>query len=195
MPEEEWSCDHALRLDGGVVVSFQRYARPPGGIAPDGPRSLGALPVASGPGERHLLPLAAGEAFWIGLSIATADGRAMLALAVTRTDGEPVDVVTGTPWNRLRPGFIAVPQCRWIDGVRLPDGRKAAFVREAPEADMRGWTGLHVHAAQGGTEAGMAAAGLVTVSFVTWRDYTSRTGCEAPAPLDPGAGYGGWRLP
>ncbi|MGV6875323.1 hypothetical protein ACUSIJ_21845 [Pseudochelatococcus sp. B33] len=195
-PGEGWICDHALRLEGGTVISFQRYVRPPGGLAPDCPRSLGALPIASGPGGRYLLPLAADEAFWLGLSLAIPDRRAVLALAVTRTEGEPVDVVTGSPWDRRRPGLIVVPDRRWVDGVSLGDGRKAAFVREAPETDEDGWTGLHIYAARGAGEEGAGiSARPATIAFVTYRDYASRTGCAAPAPLDPSAGYGGWRLP
>lgn len=74
-----------LWLPPGLRVSFQRYAGPAGGAQADAvPASLGLLPVAPAPSGALLLPVGAGEAFWIGLE---AGAPLQLTLDVVARDG------------------------------------------------------------------------------------------------------------
>lgn len=197
-PREGWTCGDALR-EGGLVISFQRYVRPAGGLSPDWPRSLGALPIASGPGGRHLLPIADDEAFWIGLSLAAPTKRIALALAATSPNSGAVDVVTGETWNEYEHGLVLVPDCSWVDGVRLPDGHKVPFVRGSPRVSEVGWTGLLIYLIASGEcekrEDSRISDRALKIRFVTYTQYAALAGCAPPAPIDPTAGYEGWLLP
>lgn len=202
-----WRCGQALCAGGGVRLSFQRYVRPEDGLAPVSPRSLGALPVASDGRGAAMLPVAGGEAFWIGLSVEPPATRAVLAIAAIGTDGSCIDVMTGEAWPERAPGVlspprIVVPDCRWIDGVGSPGSARRAFVRPAPDSGEGGWTGLLVRVLESGDavaepipSAGQRTEGMWTeVVFAAPADFVSATGCPYP-PLDPAAAYGGWRLP
>lgn len=144
-----------MLLPPGLHLSFQRYAAPPGGHAPERvPASLGLLPVGEADGEL-LLPLAEGEAFWIGLEAAW-----------------PVRLVLA------------------VDGGRL------ALERLVAGADrIAGVEGLAFSRAGVGSLRLATDEAEATLRLVDYGEFTARTGRAAPAPLDPRAGYGGWRLP
>lgn len=77
--------DTGLWLPPGLHLSFQRHAAPAdGGVQEPVPRSLGLLPLAPSPDGGLLLPLAEGEAFWIGLE---AGAALRLELVVVAKDG------------------------------------------------------------------------------------------------------------
>jgi hypothetical protein len=182
----------------GVRLSFQRFQSPADGIVTGTPTSLGALPLARDHAGRLLLPVADDEAFWIGLSHTQPAGRAELALAVLRADGRELDALSGTTWAASRPEVISVPESRCISGIRRRDGRSAVFARSAVSAEGPGCAALtfYITAAAPApkTARGKDHAGTV-IELVDYDAFRTRTGVEPPGPLDPAAGYQGWRLP
>jgi hypothetical protein len=92
-----------------LLVSFQRYVRPESGVVARAPGSLGALPVAAAAGE-FLVPLADGEAFWIGVTSPALDLQAVRLEAVLTDRRQPL------PLRRTAPDLaVAI-------GLERPDG-------------------------------------------------------------------------
>jgi hypothetical protein len=148
-----------------IVVSFQRYLRPNGDVIAATPPSLGALPFAR-VHSRFLVPLAVNEAFWIGVVPAAAVVNKNIALCVDRPGLGPLQLSM-----RLQ-GQVAVAA-----GFMREDGKFDAFCR--------------------GTFGGMLATvgeQSASVSIIDPKLFAARTGVS-PGPVDPGAAYGGWRLP
>jgi hypothetical protein len=129
------------------------------------PQSLGALPVGQGKGA-FLLPLAEAEGFWIGAMLEASE-PIRVSLAVHRPGGGQ------TPLAEL-----AGPQRAAIAGLIRSDGRFDIFSR-------RSLVALDI----------AVDDSRARVEVVEPAVYTQLTGQPAPDPLDPGAGYGGWRLP
>jgi hypothetical protein len=123
------------------------------------------LPVGRG-GDGFLLALPNDEAFWIGL-VVHAGGRGQLTIAVELVDGVAVEL-----GRYQRQGTFVIP------GVPRPDGLFDVFCPA---------TISHIRL---GGAAEMARIGLAGVE-----DFVARTGRDPPAPFDPAAAYGGWRLP
>lgn len=154
-----------LRL-GRILISFQRFARPPDETVDRAPPSLGALPVAK-TRTAFALPVAEAEAFWIGVEFPAGSGFKSVALEGRGPDGKAFPIAR-----------IDVPQTCIVPGVTLPDGKFRSFGRDRPvELRVR----IDEHAA--------------CVTLMDTTAYVACTGMPAPAPLDPAAGYGGWRLP
>ena len=152
---------------GPLQVSFQRFARPIGGRIAGVPRSLGALPLATY-GDGFLLPVGPDEAFWIGLSMPF-----------------------GTVPDRLRPAALQVV-ARGHDGTVRRSGA-------LPVASTRVFTGFPDQDGVSVLDAAIAVLVLdegatARIELVGPAAFTAHTGIAAP-PLDPAAGYGGWRLP
>lgn len=163
---------------GSLQVSFQRYVRPKSGRATEPPpHSLGGLPVAS-VGDRFLLPVDAGEAFWIGLWC-------------TGSETFTLEVIPVTSAGPLDGEYIAVPPVRTVAGWQGEDKRRLAFARHGGEAAI-GLVGLIFEVSDGTRDGTMARASLELVDYAT---YANLTGHSAPDKLDPGAGYRGYRLP
>ena len=157
-----WTLQPQGLAAGPLHVSFQRFVRPASGRVAAAPSSLGALPVAAC-GAAFLLPVAAGEAFWIGLSV-TPGAAVRLLITAERRDG------TSMP---LAP--VLVPPSRGVAGV--PAGPQfAVFDAELAALILHGSTAARIEIADPAT-------------------FAARTGVAAPAPPDPAAAYGGWRLP
>ena len=164
--EGGWTCGRDGLRYGPLLVSFQRFARSAGAVVAAAPRSLGALPVGAGEG-RFLLPVAPGEGFWIG---------AILSPAADLPVAELIAWWHGTGPRRL--ASLWRPQTAIIAGMIRLDGRFDIFSRESLAAlDVR----INGEAAQ--------------VVPVDPAGYAAITGQPLPPPLDPSAGYGGWRLP
>jgi hypothetical protein len=164
------------------------------------PSSLGALPVGVDDGGRLLLPVAEDEAFWIGLGVSEPATRLDLALAIELTDGRELDAIAGTTWDKDRPETVSVPEARRIEGIHRPDGRVAVFARSPASVENPACIRLGVHAMFGavgleGERAPPRHQTSVVVKLVDYETFRTRTGLAPPSPLDPGAGYKGWRLP
>jgi hypothetical protein len=160
-----WRCGRDGLRFGSLLVSFQRFARSGGEVVECAPQSLGALPVGQGKGS-FLLPLAEAEGFWIGAMLEES-ASTRVRLAMQSRDG-----------RQSRLAELVGPQTAVIAGMIRPDGRFDIFSRHSVAA--------------------LAIAvddGRARVEVVEPAVYTQVTGQPAPDPLDPAAGYGGWRLP
>lgn len=169
-------------------MSFQRFAWPPAGHVRSAPASLGALPVAKVASDAALLPVAAGEAFWIGLDATGAQPEARLALRAQLASGRAVDALSGREWNEH--GTTAVPTRRRprIEGIARPDGAFDVFGR-VPEDNDASCIALSFRVVDA------AGSTRVDVEIVDPAAFRQRSGDDPPAPLDPAAGYRGHRLP
>jgi len=126
---------------------------------------LGALPVGRGKGS-FLLPLAEAEGFWIGAMLAASEPTGVW-FAVESRDG-----------RQSRLAELVGPQTAVLAGMIRSDGRFDIFSRHSLAA-------LDI----------AVEDSRVRVELVDPAVYTQVTGEAAPDPLDPAAGYGGWRLP
>ena len=129
------------------------------------PQSLGALPVGQGKGS-FLLPLAEAEGFWIGAMLGPSEPT-RARLAMLSRDG-----------RQSRLAELVGPQTAVIAGMVRSDGRFDVFSRDS------------LVAVDIAVEDSRARVEVVEPAV-----YTQVTGEAAPDPLDPAAGYGGWRLP
>ena len=129
------------------------------------PQSLGALPIGQGKGS-FLLPLAESEAFWIGAMLEASEPT-RVRLAAQSREG-----------RQSRLAELVGPQTAVIAGTIRADGRFDIFSRHSLAA-------LDI----------AADDSRARVELVEPAVYARVTGQPAPDPLDPAAGYGGWRLP
>jgi hypothetical protein len=167
----------------GLRLSFQRFPLPGSGMIDEAPASLGALPVCRAADGSLLLPLADGEAFWIGLSTDPPGMEAEVSVSALLSDGTAVEE-----------GPIPVAPIARLAGMRRADGRYGAFARAATAAHP-GCVSLAFRCRfrRGAGRRGARAAEL-TLLLVDGQTFAAAAG-RAPPPLDPAAGYGGWRLP
>jgi hypothetical protein len=152
-----------------LLLSFQRYACPADGIVLELPTSLGALPVGAG-AEGFLLPLGEAEAFWIGVMGGAPANSWPLAITCVDRTGATLPIAS-----------ITSKADAFLPGYPRPDGRWGALCRGACSMIL--------------IEVGRTnAIPRATVRLVSPREYAALTGQPEPPPLDPSAGYGGWRL-
>jgi hypothetical protein len=177
-----------LQLTEHVAVSFQRFAWPPGAHVRSAPASLGALPIASPGGDSALLPVAAGEAFWIGLDPHGGRPDTRLQLRAQLASGRAVDVLTGREWGADAATLMPIRARPRIEGIARPDGTFDVLGR-APANSEASCTGLSFRVVDA------AGSTRVVVEVVDPAAFRQRSGDDPPAPLDPAAGYRGHRLP
>jgi hypothetical protein len=178
-----WSTSWALPVSSGLALTFQRFPRPASGVVAQIPSSLGALPVGVNPKGKYLLPVADDEAFWIGLGESNAGTT--VAILIELADGRLVDAISGEPWSVAKPHTVTVPEQRWIEGIPRPDGQLNVFSRARTPMGM----------ACRALRFFIGSAPAAQLDLVDYATFTRRTGLPAPHPLDPDAGYKGWRLP
>ena len=174
----------------GLHVSFQRYARPAGDeVGASAPPSLGALPLALATSGVLALPVAPDEAFWIGLDMTRPGASAEVGLRFESPAQPAVDALSGAPWNEERPVFRTIPPDTSIDGIALATGGFRCFTRTrtAAEDDATGVLDLVTRSVD--------ARRTTRIALVAYGAFETITGRPRPAPLDPAAQYGGWRLP
>jgi hypothetical protein len=196
-----WTDRGQVHLPSRIVLTFQRFAWPSGGVIERAPSSLGALPVGIGVARDLVLPLADDECFWIGVSLAPeVAGRAM-AIDVELADGEHIDATTGATFDDERPGLVMLPDTPRIDGIHRQDGRFDVFVRATHHREGRPCRRVRLDIEPDAT-IGAAARNrrgrepfAVAIRLLDYATFTAETGLPPPAPLDVDAGYKGWRLP
>jgi hypothetical protein len=173
-----------IRFRAGLVLSFQRFALPATGVIDRLPPSLGALPAGVAQDGTLMLPVADGEAFWIGASTDGPDGQAEVMVSSVLSDGR----------TRVAPTLRAAPSAR-LAGLPRGDGGYDAFTRTAttsgPGCDA---LTFRCRIRQRGRPWPARFTRLV-VRLAGPDAFAAATGVPPPGPLDPGAGYGGWRLP
>lgn len=154
----------------GLVLSFQRFLHAQALLAPgELPSSLGALPVGRCSDGCFALPVAGGEAFWIGLQMDVGvSGPVTLRLSV-----EHGTTVTELP-------AIDVPPALRVAGYPLPDQSLGLAVFARPPCRRLSLRVAAVHA---------------ELLMLAPADFALQTGLPAPPPADTTAVYGGWRLP
>ena len=160
-----WRCGRDGLRFGSLLVSFQRFAPSAGEVVERAPQSLGALPVGRGK-ESFLLPLAESEGVWIGAMLEASEPTSVRLVAQSR-DG-----------RQSRLAELVGPQTAVIAGMIRSDGRFDIFSRHSLAA-------LDI----------AADDSRARVELVEPAVYARVTGQPAPDPLDPAAGFGGWRLP
>jgi hypothetical protein len=190
-PSVAWIGEAELRHPAGLVLTFQRYALPEPGFIHRAPASLGALPVGLADDGDLLLPLAPRECFWIGLN-AEASQALYISLAIERPDGALTDVLSGGSCEPDAATVVALHGMRRIEGIRRSDGTFDPLLRADGEGARPQGRRLHVWLRR--TLEGVVEA-VVAVELVDYSTFTERTGLPPPEPLDPAAGYKGWRLP
>lgn len=187
----------ALLIQGRLALSFQRFPSPPDGILRQSPRSLGALEVHVALTGELLLPVAEGEAVWLGLSVQP-EGRAVLlfAAANTRPMGA-LNVCSGLPWQRDCNTGMVVDATFALDGLRRDATSVWAFQRHAANATSPACEQLQFTTAypEESKEAGRTLPLPIAVHFVDYATYARSTGAAPPVPLDPAHGYRGELLP
>lgn len=157
----------------GLLVSFQRHAAPADGrVAQSLPSSLGALPVARAARGQLLLPVAAAEAFWIGLDATVGVPFVRFSLEVETAAGR---------WPQAP---VSITCHAHVAGYLAADGRLRPFDARCLRL---AWA---THWGEGG-----ARMRRVELRLVDHAAFARETGEPPPAPLDPGAAYCGWRLP
>ena len=179
-----------LRLFGTIHVSFQRCAVPAEGVHRTPVRSLGMLPVARDQAGTFCLPVADEESFWLGLS--TEQTRGSFRLFAQMSDKHRLNVHSGRPAVEDVDSAFHFSGFGAIYGISRDAESWWSFRRVAAEP-MRACEWL-IFAEP---KAPLVEKALVQTSvlLVSYETYTQRTHQPPPAPLDPSAGYGGWRLP
>ena len=185
-PPPAWAAGAAGLAFDGLVLSFQLYL-PAAGVAPGvPPPSLGAVRPRPGPGGEYLVPLREDEAVWIGL-VREGRGAAPRLAALGWLGGHAHDLRSG---RRVAAGRAPTPACAPVEtwpGLKRRRGGWRPFAL----AEAGGCERLEFRAARDGGP-GFARA---RVRLVPPAEFEARTGCPAPPPADPAAGYRGWRLP
>jgi hypothetical protein len=172
-------------IDGRLRVTFQRYPEPDA----DGPRpSCGALPVGFSPKGDLVVPLARGEAVWIGLGCERRRERVCVRIRFhVSSPREMPDLV------------VEVGHHTAIEGIPAAAGASLPIVREPVQVEHVACSGLGV-ALWDETDNGHRPTRLrepigVELRLTDYATFTGETGLPAPAPLDPTAAYTGYRLP
>ncbi|CAN7419968.1 hypothetical protein LJR084_002749 [Variovorax sp. LjRoot84] len=168
-------------------LSFQRFLRPTSRIASGSlPSSLGALPVGLGRQGDLIVPTADNEAFWVGLELARAAQPITLRLSVELRSGDVLDALGAAPSSAL-----TVPPTRHVGGFTHAGSGLRAFARGGGE-NIDGCVRLVFRAAILAVESEPFST---VVRLVDYAGFTAESGMAPPSPLDPDAGFQGWRLP
>jgi hypothetical protein len=185
-----WTAGPAgLQFERRLTVSFQRYRLIDAAGLAEAPGSLGALEPRAAADPLFLVALHPGEALWIGLTCA--DGGPCPRLrALGWHRRRAFDLRTGRPAAEAGELAMAGGEGLAIAGLRRAEAAVLPFAPTGPEA-ADACSRLAFRAARGESGGGAWAR----VHLVTPASFEARTGCPAPPPADPAAGYGGWRLP
>jgi hypothetical protein len=174
-------------IAGRLGLSFQRYPEPQPN-ADERRRSCGALPVGHSAMGELLVPLAAGEAVWIGLSRERPEDRMSVRIRFRMAD------------RRAKPKVHAeVEHHTAIEGVPTGAARSLPIVREPIHPQYPACSGLIVAlvdpVAKGGRSKSAATRASVEVRLTDYDAFVRETGLPTPAALDAASAYGDHLLP
>lgn len=177
-------------------MSFQRFAWPSSSVIVAAPPSLGALPVATfADAGTALLPVARGEALWIGLDPLGVGTDAQLAIVARLASGRVIDVLSGSDWDEHEARTVSPLTRERIEGIARRDGAFDVIGR-SPADDAASCTSLAFYVSTAATLAKRVdPLSRVAIEFVDYVAFHRRSGSDPPEPLDPTAGYRGHRLP
>jgi hypothetical protein len=186
-------------------VSFQRYPSPADGdTGPEPPRSWGALPIVLRAPGACLVPLAANEALWLGLSPARQSLIVAVTIAAPGSTPLQVEVPPIQALDLISTATGLRPLTRANLGMRAMLGLTAVPARRttASEPARDRLRPLHSPSPSGAKEPLLARGSWhfdrrteLKVEFVEPEIFTAETGQPAPPPLDPSTVYRGWYLP
>ncbi|WP_160108108.1 hypothetical protein [Pseudomonas izuensis] len=184
----------------GVTLSFQRFIRPATDMIEHTPTSLGALPVAIDSQGVLILPLADDESFWIGLMVYQAPESILVEVAAEIEGGETVDVLCASPWHPDRHCTTNLLETPRIAGIRRSDGKLDVFSRQTLNDGRRPCVRLRFYLRRTPSDKSEGESvdtdwHITLLRLVSYATFEAETGLPEPAPLDPTAGYQGWRLP
>jgi hypothetical protein len=185
-----WSQQYTVVLGEAVILSFQRFARPISGVIGRAPSSLGALPVAVGPGGVFLVPVADGEAVWLGLESAAEGEFARVTIMARLSSGRDVNAISGKPWMGRSEPSRSVPPAQFVEGIPRADEQLAVFARPWDSAPGSGCDALLMI-----VTSRQQRDLRYRFELVDYGRFTTISGLEPPQPMDPGNGYQGWLLP
>jgi hypothetical protein len=173
-------------LDGRLRLSFQRYPEA-AFSAQASPQSHGALPVALSKDGRPLVPVAPGEALWIGLRLANPDGP-LTVRATCLSNAESTERPELLPKNEAtaRDSPLAI-----IWHVITHTGSPAPIVGASLQGNT-GYTFIDVS-----FPAASAPQTRLTQRFhlCSYEEFSAATGAAPPDPIETATVYGGWLLP
>jgi len=165
-------------------VSFQRYPEQIFSPETGPPTSWGALPVARATTGESLVPLAEGEALWIGLRSLLRKGGLTIWAAITSSSADigpstmvrlDIDVARAdlaVVWRVRPPAFQVLPIVR-ASRVHHPCCRWIEF----------------------GARFAATSNRLFRFHLCSYQHFTTATGLPAPRALAQQTPYRGWRLP
>lgn len=192
-PAADWIVPGGACIPPGLRLSFQRFLRPESGVPGQPlPSSLGALPVALDRQGELIVPTADDEAFWIGLDVAPPTHAITLALDVELRSGEVFSAIGDGKANASPVSSITIPSTPRIGGFTQGDAVPHAFARVGGVEIGGGCVRLIFRAT---SDAVGAEPFEFAVRLVDYATFTAESGQSPPTPLDPNAGYRGWRLP
>jgi hypothetical protein len=179
-----------IRLGDDLFVYLERMLAPPGSLPVDvAPRAYGVAPTAVLASGSVLAAVGPGEAVWLGLQPVDAARPALVRVRIDHP--EPLDAVTGEPWEDAMSeeprNYLSCPPDSRLAGVRDDWGYVPFGLRD------RGASAKGVLERLSVLSYGDEPA-LAPVELVTPERFTSLTGI-VPEPLDPDSAYKGWRLP
>jgi len=137
------------------------------------------------------VPVAEGEALWIGLRSVDSSGPVLLAIAAERADGSIIDVLSGATARDDELSSDTVPPRQRINGIARSDGGFDAIGRDPGRGGVT-CRRLAIRTRSRGAQGFDAATRVDLVDYVTFERVS---GGKAPQPIDPNAGYKGYRLP
>lgn len=162
----------------GLLVYLERAVAAAGPLSRNVvPRAHGVAPSALRAGE-VLAAVAETEVVWLGFQ--AADRLRPVVVRVRVEGSDPVDAVTGGPWN---PVLVRAPRNHLIVP---PDSRLVGVPHDDVVAPFRAATLLTVLVTN--------PPGSATINLVPPRQFEKLTG-RTPPPIDPDSAYGGWRAP
>jgi hypothetical protein len=166
-------------------VTFQRYPESDA----DGLRaSCGALPAGFSPKGDLLVPLARGEAVWIGLGCKGPQEHLSVRIRF-RMSHQP----------EMPDLFAEVGHHTAIKGIPAGRGTSLPIVREPLQVEHLACSGLGVALLDPTDNSGHATRLHepigVELRLIDYATFVWETGLPAPAPLDPSSAYAGYLLP
>jgi hypothetical protein len=173
-------------LDQRLRLSFQRY--PEAALsAQASPKSHGALPVALSKDGRPLVPVAPGEALWIGLRLANPDGPLTVRatfFSSSESAGHPELFAKNEA--TVRDSSLAI-----IWHVVTHTGSVAPIVRASRQGNI-GYTVIDIS-----FTAASAPQTQVRRRFhlCSYEEFSAATDAAPPDPIETATVYGGWLLP
>lgn len=198
---EPWKIDTGGLLVGSdLSISCQRYPIPADGVLMSPSPSFGALPIGSTRSGQLQLPIASGEAFWMGFSNCEESSRVLLIrVAVETSTGGVLDAVLGTNWSDTSFSGLVVPPRRELDGIVRLTGGWWPLTRLNPNPDAPQCNAIKIIVIPLQTltppSPSEDLATTVRIESIDSSNFSESTGLPSPPPLDLTATYGGWLLP